>query len=196
MKSLFALALILGSAAASAADLSAVGTNGVEVGVNYDYLKFTGSPWLSQHTATAELQVNLGGLGSLAVDAGDQQTVGSFRNDSTVFSVTYANGFKLGNLGLVEAGTFTDATGDRWFFSGKNSQVPVKTFTETTEANYTVTSMFKPFVNFSHSDGGVNAASAGTYVYLTPKVELTVGYTKVHSERPAQGLVSSLSYSF
>jgi hypothetical protein len=185
-----------------AQDATGVGSTGFETGLNYDYARFSGNPWLSSHVADVFVQSNLGDLGSVAVSGGDQQTVTTYRLNQTVFGVGYANGVKLGTLSLVGAVNYTVATGDVWApFNGHNSETPTKILTGSAEANFKVGQTLVPFVDYSHSyayNSSVNVDTdtvvGGTYINLTDNLNIKLGFGRGWSVRNAN--VGGLSINY
>src|SRR5271157_1307885 len=145
-----ALALTLGFAgAAAASDFSSVGTTGVQAIADYSYARSINTPyWDSTHVGLAGIQLNFGGLGSVAVEAGDTQRVTDFRLNYTTFAVGYANGFKVGSLGVVGSLGYSELTGDKWFLdNGNNSSLPINIGSGLVEINEPVTKVLKLFAN-------------------------------------------------
>src|SRR5271154_3854853 len=148
MKILLALALTLGMGVAAAADLSSVGTTGVEGTVDYGYTRSINTPyWLSGHDALVGVQVNAGILGSVVVETGDTQRVTDYRLNYTTFEVGYANGVKLGAVSLVGAVAYTSLTSDLWFPSGKNGTTPINGLTGVAEVNAPLAGAVKVFAD-------------------------------------------------
>jgi|SRR5579859_1671406 len=206
-KILLALALTLGMGVAAAADLSSVGSTGVEATVDYSYARSIGTPsYLAEHQALAGVQVNAGALGSFGLEAGDTQLVTNYRLNFTTFALGYANGFKVGSLSVVGNVNYLVATQDKWFFSGRNGSASIDEVIGTVEVNAPITSSVKLFADYSHayawvpalSAGGLtsNGASLGAYVNLSKSVVAKAGYTRDWTAGNAQGLLASLSYKF
>lgn len=215
MKGIIFAALLAVSGSTFAADFSAVGSNGVEGVIDYSYARSIGtSNYSAAHEALTGLQFNIGGLGSLAVEGGDTQQVTDFRLNFATVAVTYANGFKVGKLAVVGAAQYSELTGDKWFFSGKNSSSPISNGTGTVELNYAVLPSVKVFTDYSHTvtwAGNINSfyknaavvtttdsnvGTVGAYWYVTKRLELTAGYSRTLNGQNVQGLVSEVSYSF
>jgi hypothetical protein len=196
-KVLISAALILGLASVSmAADLGSVGTTGVEAVTDYTYVRSLTGPYSADHTLITGVQGNDGALGSLAVQAGDNQAVTKDRLNSTDFSVTYANGVKLGKLSLVADVNYSVLTSDKWI--GGHNDTPNQTEVSFGgEANLNL-GTFKPFVDYSHATQNVeNTESVGSYIQLTKAVSVKVGYSRFSVEqRNYQGGVASLYYKF
>lgn len=217
-KGILIAALLAVSGAAFAADFSSVGSTGVEATVDYSYARSINTPeWASAHVALAGLQANLGGLGSVAIEAGDTQRVGTFRLNYTTFAIGYANGFRVGSVGVVGALAYSDQTGDKWFLSGNNSSLPISTGTATVELNAPVSHAIKAFADYSYGyswSGNINSfygnrslvtsehtnvGAVGAYLNLSSNVVGKVGYARsfgVSAAPNTQGLVASLSYKF
>lgn len=207
MRSLIAIALSLASVSAMAADLSSVGTTGVEAVASYDYSRSQDtSYWSSQHDGAVGLQLNLGKLGSVAGEAGDHQVVGNYRNNFTSFSATYANGFHVGSVGVVGAVNYAVNTGDVWFplAAGKNHDANIQTYTGTVELTQALSKHVKLFGDYSYEnvsadhqvDANVQTAAGGLYV-TAGKVVLKAGYTRSFTTPSQyQGLVTSIAYKF
>ena|SRR5271157_1612916 len=214
-----ALALTLGFAgAAAASDFSSVGTTGVQAIADYSYARSINTPyWDSTHVGLAGLQLNFGGLGSVAVEAGDTQRVTDFRLNYTTFAVGYANGFHVGSIGIVGAVSYSELTGDKWFLdNGNNSSLPISNGAATVEVNAPVTRAVKVFVDYGRTyawSGNINSfyknaavvtsahgndAAVGAYVDLSKRTCLAVGYTRGWSPTAGspdtQGVLVSLSY--
>ena len=215
-KGLILAALLAVSGSVFASDLSSVGTLGLEATTDYSYARSINTPyWASTHEALAGAQLNLGGLGSVAVEAGDTQRVTDFRLNYTTFAVGYANGFKVGSLGVVGSLGYSELTGDKWFLdNGNNSSLPISIGSGLVEINEPVTKVLKLFANYGRTyawsgninsfyhNGAVvktsnaNAASVGTYVNLSKSLVAKVGYARGFGSVDTQGMVASLSYKF
>ncbi len=215
-KGLILAALLAVSGSVFASDLSSVGTVGLEATTDYSYARSINTPyWDSTHVALAGAQLNLGGLGSVAVEAGDTQRVTDFRLNYTTFAVGYANGIKVGSLGVVGSLNFSELTGDKWFLdNGNNSSLPISIGSGMVEVNAPVAKTLKLFadlgrsyawsgnINSFYKNGVVvktsnsNAASVGTYVNFSKSLVAKVGYSRGFDSVNTQGMVASLSYKF
>jgi hypothetical protein len=218
MKGILIAALLLASSSVFAADLSSVGTTGVEGTTDYSYLRSIGTQnYTAQHEAQVGVQVNAGALGSLSAAAGDTRDVSSNPVNFPTFTVGYANGIKLGHLlggvGLVGAVDYSTLTGDKWFFSGKNSASPSHQIAGTAEVNlpvgFVVTHWLinvRPYVNYTYvhmydQPGSASDAAASVGIYATPttfapRLVTKVGYQRTTQDGNAQGVVASLNYKF
>ena len=218
LKGILFAALLTVAGTAFAGDLSSVGSTGVEAVADYSYARSINTQqWDAAHVGLVGLQVNAGGLGSLAVEAGDTQRVGSFRLNYTTFAIGYANGVKLGSLNLVGSVSYTDMTGDKWFLdNGNNSSLPISTVTGTVEVNAPLVSGVRVFADYNHAymwSGNINsfyknaaevtsvnsnAAAVGAYVNLSKSIVGKVGYTRGFGDvgPNAQGVLVSAAYKF
>lgn len=217
LKGILFAALLAVTGSAFASDLSSVGTTGVEAVADYSYARSINTQqWDSAHVGLVGLQVNAGGLGSLAVEAGDTQRVGTFRLNYTTFAVSYANGVKLGSLNLVGSVSYADATGDKWFLSGHNSSLPVNVVAGTVEVNAPLAGSVRVFADYDHAytwsgninsfyknavevtSANTNAAAVGAYVNLSKSIVGKVGYTRGFGNNGpnVQGVLVSAAYKF
>ena len=213
---LIAAALLAVTGSAFAGDLSSVGTVGVEAVTDYSYARSLNTQnWDASHIGLVGLQLNAGSLGSVAVEAGDTQRVATFRLNYTTFAVNYANGFKVGSVGVVGAVSYTDQTGDLWF-RGNNSSLPVNTVAGTVELNAPLFSNVKGFVDYSRGytwSGNINSfynnaaavtsvdtngAAVGAYVNLGKSFIVKAGYTRSFGDvgPNTQGVLVSAGYKF
>lgn len=182
-KGIFIATLLAVTSTSFAGDLSSVGTTGVEAVVDYSYIRSIDTPsFTSGQIGLIGLQVNAGSLGSVVVEAGDTHAVNS--NLST-FQVGYANGAKLGSVNVVGDVSYTEVTGDKWFFSGKTSSLPVNTVSVGGEVNLPVTNSVYGFVNYNHSytwSSGVsektNTGAVGAYVNVSKHIVAKIGYVR------------------
>ncbi len=215
LKGILIATLLAVTSSAFAADLSSVGTTGVEAVADYSYARSQDTAsYGAAHVGLTGLQLNAGTLGSVALEAGDTQRVTDFRLNYTTFAVSYANGVKLGSVNLVGSVSYADATSDKWFFSGKNSSLPINVVTGTVELNAPVVGPVRAFADYGHAytwSGNINsfytnavevtsansdAAAVGAYVNVS-KVVLKAGYTRGWSaEDHTQGLLVSAAYKF
>lgn len=216
MKSLLLAALLAVSGSAFAADLSSVGTTGAEATADYSYARTQNTKaYVAAHEAEVGVQLNAGGLGSVALEAGDTQLVTNYRLNFPTFTAGYANAVKLGELNLVAGLSYSALTGDRWFplARGKNGSARTDVAAGVVEANFPVNFVLthylvtvKPFVDYTRSyawandDHGsltTNGVAIGTYADLTKNVVAKVGYTRDWTWADhSQGVLASLSYKF
>lgn len=199
MKALLLMALFVsGSAFAHddfTHDFSGVGTDSVEINVDYAYARAHGVNFSGQE-ALIGAQVNVGGLGSVYLGAGDRQKITSPRSDVPVFTVGYANGVRLGPVGLVAAANYALL---------ESSPVIGNVITLVGEANLALRYL-KPMIDYaisqtsSRSDpikGIGNVVDIGTYVNLGDQVVLKVGYTRAWTTNlHTNGVAASLNYVF
>jgi hypothetical protein len=174
-------------------DFSGVGTHSVEINVDYAYARANGVNFSGQE-ALVGAQVNAGGLGSVYLGAGDRQKITSPRSDVPVFTVGYANGVKLGPLGLVAAANYALL---------ETSPAVGNVITLTGEANLALRYL-KPMIDYavsrtsSRSDpikGVGNVVEMGSYVNLGSQVVLKIGYTRAWaSTLHTNGVAVSINY--
>jgi len=193
-KILLALALTLGFAgAAAAADLSSVGSKGVEATVDYSYLRRADSstPWVSSHVGLAGLQLNAGVLGSAFGSVGNVSTyAGGARADQLTYSVGYANGLKLGSIALVGGVNWTGV--DR----GANHTDDTVAFGEISVPTFIKNVTLFGGYSASLEKEGDKYASLGAYININEKLVGKVGGQKAWTNTTYNGVVASLAYKF
>lgn len=211
--SLVAVAALMAGSNSWGADLSAVGTNGVELTTDYSYTRTQDTPYyLSVHDLVAGIQLNHGKLGSAALEVGDHQVVTAYRNNFTAFRITYLNGFALPGhvLNFAASGSYGVSTGDVWVpvVNGKNNNSNLQDFTGVGEFTAHVISYdsgVKLFADYSYThewvdtvvDGNAQRAVGG--VYLSGKhlvAKIGYGYQWASTGVDSQVGVASLSYKF